>query len=67
VLRHAVLWPVQDNIPYTITMVPVIEYLASAGLGLDIKVYGHAYLGGLVLPYMDVCFGEKWAAFWRSQ
>jgi hypothetical protein len=29
---------VQDNIPYTITMVPVIEYLASAGLGLDIKV-----------------------------
>ncbi len=27
-----------DNIPYTITMVPVIEYLAAAGLGLDVQV-----------------------------
>jgi Na+/H+ antiporter NhaD/arsenite permease-like protein len=39
-----------DNIPYAITMVPVIEYLASAGLGLDLKILAWALNFG-------ACFG----------
>jgi Na+/H+ antiporter NhaD/arsenite permease-like protein len=39
-----------DNIPYTITMVPVIELLAAAGLGLPIKTLAWALAFG-------ACFG----------
>eukprot|EP00887_Chlorella_sp_A99_P002871 scaffold6.g2871.t1 len=41
---------VLDNIPYTITMVPVIEYLAASGLGLDLATLAWALNFG-------ACFG----------
>lgn len=46
----AVISGVLDNIPYTITMVPVIEYLAFAGLGLDLATLAWALNFG-------ACFG----------
>ncbi|WIA39472.1 hypothetical protein OEZ86_005570 [Tetradesmus obliquus] len=39
-----------DNIPYTITMVPVIDFLASSGLGLNIQTLAWALAFG-------ACFG----------
>jgi Na+/H+ antiporter NhaD/arsenite permease-like protein len=39
-----------DNIPYTITMVPVIEHLAAAGLGLELRTLAWALAFG-------ACFG----------
>ena len=46
----AVISGILDNIPYTITMVPVIEYLAAAGLGLDLEILAWALAFG-------ACFG----------
>ncbi|KAL4423292.1 hypothetical protein ABPG77_004561 [Micractinium sp. CCAP 211/92] len=46
----AVISGVLDNIPYTIVMVPVIEYLASAGLGLELPPLAWALNFG-------ACFG----------
>ncbi|GBF88485.1 hypothetical protein Rsub_01198 [Raphidocelis subcapitata] len=46
----AVISGILDNIPYTITMVPVIEYLAAAGLGLELRTLAWALAFG-------ACFG----------
>lgn len=46
----AVISGVLDNIPYTIVMVPVIEYLAFAGLGLELPTLAWALNFG-------ACFG----------
>jgi Na+/H+ antiporter NhaD/arsenite permease-like protein len=53
---HILLWgsavtsAVLDNIPFTVTMVPVVEYLAAAGLGLELKTLAWALAFG-------ACFG----------
>ncbi|KAI8465106.1 MAG: transporter [Monoraphidium minutum] len=46
----AVVSGILDNIPYTITMVPIVELLASAGLGLEIQTLAWALAFG-------ACFG----------
>lgn len=40
----AIISAILDNIPYTITMVPVIEFIAASGLGLDLMVRRCSYI-----------------------
>ena len=49
IIARASTYRVQDNIPYTATMVPIIQQLANAGLGLELKPLAFALCFGACL------------------